>query len=139
MTDNKQRQVEYKAREALPHELMAIINELLQQEWRDKYDIVVQQIKDVLDKDSDLKPKRKYIFLLGTSAYRQYHRTWHDDIRIASIYPQYEGCNSIVLRPHKLLLAMGVCRCRHYDEEDYRRFSLFHTDIEEAMYDNYPE
>ena len=120
----------------LPAELMAMINELLQQKWRDKYSNVINAINEIMNSSSDLKAKPKYRILLGTAAYRQAHRTYHDHIRIASIQPEYEGCNSLLLTPYKLLLSMYVCRCGHYNEEDYRRFNILQSDLEAAVYDN---
>ena len=118
----------------LPDELIAIINELLQQKWRDEYNNVINAINEIMHRSSDLKAKPKHRFLLGSSHYRQVHRTYYDHIRIASIQPQYEGCNSLLVTPYKLLLSVNVCRCKVFDEYDYRRFNNLQSDEEAALY-----
>ena len=97
---------------------------------------VINAINEIMHRSSDLKAKPKHRFLLGSSHYRQVHRTCYDHIRIASIQPQYEGCNSLLLTPYKLLLsiAMYACCCGIYDEEDYERFNDLQSDLEAALY-----
>jgi hypothetical protein len=128
--------VESQSRAILPDELLVIINKLLQQKWRDEYNNVINAINEIMDPSSDLEAKPKYRILLGTADYRQVHRTCYDHIRIASIEPEYEGCNSLLLTPYKLLLSMNVCRCGVYDEYDYRRFHNLQSDLTDAVYDN---
>lgn len=66
------------------------------------------------------------------------NRTYNDGIRVGSIEPEYEGVNSILLNPIKILLCMKLYINQNlYDQEYWERFVEYHNYVEEFMYDVY--
>jgi hypothetical protein len=115
------------------------------------FDKVMQDLKKILARHTQLQFKKKYQRIFGSSAYAMVHRTCAGHIRVASIEREYEGCNSVLLEVHKVLLFMQVsderydCSCRDcpnngklivYAENDWERFHSLQGRIEDAIYEN---
>jgi hypothetical protein len=101
---------ERETKNKLPIVLIRIVNEYLQDRWKKKFNLVMKQILDTMNPLNNLQAKKKYKFIFG-GVYRQAHRIYRefeDDIRIASLEPEYEGLNSVLLSPYKLLLSFKV-------------------------------
>jgi hypothetical protein len=121
--------------------------------YRDAFDRVVGEMNAMLGTHNSilfdsrfhtqLQFKRRYQGVLGSGGYGRVHRTYDDDIRVASIEPEYEGCNSVLLTAPKVLLWMKISDLRNihsnelviYDDSVWERFHNLQSDLESAVYD----
>lgn len=136
---------EQEVKEILPREISCIINEYLQHAYRILFDRVIKTINDMtFNKEGFycsnklvLRFKPKYAKIIGKGTYAIVHRTYNDGIRIGSIQPHYEGVNSILLNPIKILLYMRLYDNDQdeYDDADWEMFFAYYVGIEEVRYD----
>jgi len=115
--------------------------------YRDVFDKVVKEMNTILEGKKELQFKKKYQNIFGDSSYGIVHRTESEygHIRVALIQPQYEGCNSVLLTPFKVLLFMKISNSRNihtnelivYDDYEWDNFHQLHVRIVEIMYEDY--
>lgn len=92
--------------ETLPHDLINKIYDLSGL-YKDKFNIVMNEIEYLMLRNSSLRFKRKYQRFFGEGCYFIYHTIdRYMDCRIQSIEPEYEGTNSHMLPQYKILLLM---------------------------------
>jgi len=119
----------------LPNGVKQIINEFLQHKHRKSYDETISYIQLMLTKNQEMEFKKPYQKFFGINRYSIYGKTHLDHYRIGSIEPQYYGSNSILFRPHKILLWMRTTRNECYCCCDFTKFQEFNNRVEELTYE----
>jgi hypothetical protein len=121
----------------LPNVIQQIIFEY-DDTYRKKFNGLIWGIKKMFEPEYPLQFKKKYQKFFGyIGSYAIVHQTYRDDIRISSIQPEYDGgCNSVLYRPHKILLFMEESDNREnfYDDDLWRRCRNLYNRITEACY-----
>jgi hypothetical protein len=115
---------ERETKNKLPIVLIRIVNEYLQDRWKKKFNLVMKQILDTMkiSINTALIPKKKHQFIFGKHLYRLVYQKniyGKEDIRVGTLTSQYEGYNSMLLSPYKILLLFRVFYYEHlrsYDE-----------------------
>lgn len=103
--------------------------------YKRNYNMIISEIQRMLSLENCLEFKQKYKCLGLNSWYLIVHIINGEHIRVASYTPEYEGCNSLLLRPYQLLLNMKNCIIgnQRLEEYDYFKFEELQSDIETTI------